>query len=181
MEQKNHVVLVDKDDNEIGIEEKLKAHQLGLLHRAFSVFLFRRKNGEIQVLLQKRAKEKYHCGGLWANACCSHPAKGENIIDAGKRRLKEEMGIEVYTLESVGSFTYKAEFANGLTEHEIDHVLIGVFDADVVSFNPNEVEDAKWISLENLEKEMFQHPDRFVPWLKLALAIIPKEAIMEIV
>jgi len=170
---KEYVVLVDEHDNEIGKEEKLKAHKFGLLHRAFSVFLFRKRGDDIQLLLQQRAKHKYHCGGLWANTCCSHPRAGEDIIEAGKRRLRQEMGIEIDQLKPVCSFKYKAAFANGLTEHEIDHVLVASFDSDQIDFNPDEVEAVRWISLDKLNRQMVENPDMFVPWLKLAYALIP--------
>ena len=117
------VVLVDKDDNEIGLMPKMEAHQKGILHRAFSVFLL---NSDNQILLQKRSSNKYHSGGLWTNTCCSHPRDGENIINAGKRRLSEEMGINTDLIEAF-KFTYKAKLENGLTEHEYDHVLIGKY------------------------------------------------------
>jgi len=169
MEQKEYVVLVDERDSQIGLEEKLKAHELGLLHRAFSVFLFRKKDNKIELLLQQRAKHKYHCGGLWANTCCSHPRDGEPVIKAGKRRLQEEMGIKDVSLEPVGKFAYKAVFENGLTEHEIDHVLIGHFDSDDINFNPEEVQAVRWVTLDQLEKELIEKPEIFVPWLAKAL------------
>ncbi|MFC1841650.1 isopentenyl-diphosphate Delta-isomerase [Candidatus Dependentiae bacterium] len=177
MTEKDFVILVDENDQEIGAEEKLKAHEQGLLHRAFSVFLFRKKGDEIQLLLQQRAKHKYHCGGLWANTCCSHPKKGEDIIEAGKRRLLEEMGIQVEHLKEVGSFTYKVEFENGLTEHEIDHVLIGAFDADTHNFNPEEVAQVQWVSLKKLKHDVIETPEIFAPWFPKALSIIKKEVI----
>jgi diphosphomevalonate decarboxylase len=172
MEQKEYVILVDLEDNETGKEEKIKAHKKGLLHRAFSVFLFRRKNNNIQLLLQQREKNKYHCGGLWANTCCSHPRSGEFLIDAGKRRLKEEMGIQLKTsLTDVGSFHYKAAFDNGLMEHEVDHVLIGTFNSDSIPFNPQEVETARWVPLDELANEYQQNPGRFTPWFLQAFTL----------
>jgi len=173
-------VLVDEHDNQIGTEEKLKAHELGLLHRAFSVFLFRKRGDKIELLLQQRAKHKYHCGGLWANTCCSHPREGELVIEAGKRRLKEEVGITVDELEHVGSFKYKAVFENGLTEHEIDNVLIGVFDSDDIGFNPEEVEQVRWISLEDLEREFVGKKEIFSPWFEKAFRVMPKDAIQKL-
>ena len=113
------VILVDENDNQVGVMPKLEAHQKGLLHRAFSVFIF---NSKYELLLQKRASSKYHSGGLWTNTCCSHPREGEEILDAAKRRLIEEMGIDT-SLRKVHDFIYKAELDNDLTEHEFDHVL----------------------------------------------------------
>jgi len=124
MVAKELVVLVDENDNEIGVEEKINAHRKGLLHRAFSIFVFNSKN---ELLLQKRAADKYHSGGLWSNTCCSHPRPGENLKDAAHRRLQEEMGFDC-SLREVFSFLYKKSFDNGLTEHELDHVFFGKFD-----------------------------------------------------
>jgi len=177
MKQKEYVVLLDENDNQIGLMEKMEAHRLGLLHRAFSVFIFRKKNEVVELLLQQRAQEKYHCGGLWTNSCCSHPREGEPVIEAGKRRLKEEMGIDIGFLEHVGSFLYRAEFQNGLIEHEIDHVLIGTFDSDSIDFNQDEVDDYKWIELEQLKLDMEESPEKFTPWLEKALLVIPDNKI----
>ena len=118
------VILVDKNDNQVGLMPKLEAHEKGLLHRAFSVFIF---NNEYKLLLQKRATSKYHSGGLWTNTCCSHPREGEDISEAANRRLFEEMGIKT-SLRKVYDFIYKAELDNGLTENEFDHVFYGVYD-----------------------------------------------------
>ncbi len=167
-----YVILVDEQDNAIGTEEKLKAHEEGLLHRAFSVFLFRKK-GPVELLLQQREKNKYHCGGLWANSCCSHPRQNESITEAASRRLQEELGIGAQ-LEPVGSFQYKAVFANGLTEHERDHVVVGVFDSESIPFNTAEVEAVRWISLAHLEDELNRNPEQFTPWFNLALKVALK-------
>ena len=129
-----YVVLVDEQDNAIGTMEKQQAHVEGVLHRAFSIFIF---NSEKKLLLQKRASSKYHCGGLWTNTCCSHPRETENIQDAAIRRLHEEMGMQC-ELNAIFSFVYKAEFENGLTEHEFDHVFIGHFHHHI-EFNTEEV------------------------------------------
>lgn len=172
IKQKEYIILVDQKDNEIGTEEKLKVHEKGLLHRAFSVFLFRGKNYNIELLLQKREKNKYHCGGLWTNTCCSHVRHGEFLIEAGKRRLKEEMGIELKkNLIDIGSFYYEVNFDNGLIEHEIDHVLLGAFDLDTINFNPNEVESTRWITLDRLNIEYRQHPEKFTPWFMPAFKL----------
>lgn len=165
-----HVILVDENDNPIGIAEKLEAHRNSLCHRAFSVFIFR---GD-EILLQQRAKHKYHSPLLWTNTCCSHPRPGEEILAAGQRRLKEEMGFET-SLRSLGSFHYIAHFNNGLTENEIDHVLVGTWDEKVISPNPEEVEAYRWITLEALKKELGMHPEWFTPWLNKALTVVEEK------
>ena len=157
------VVLVDKSGNQIGLMPKLEAHQKGILHRAFSIFLFNSKN---QILLQKRSLIKYHSAGLWTNTCCSHPRDGEDIIDAGKRRLYEEMGIKT-ELKKEFAFTYKAVLENGLTEHEFDHVLIGNFNGTPI-LNKDEVEDWKWMSLEEIEKNINENKDDYTVWFVIA-------------
>ena len=158
------VILVDANDKEIGTEDKLLAHKLGRLHRAFSILIF---NSEHQLLLQKRADSKYHCGGLWTNTCCSHPRPGESIEDAAHRRLIEEMGMDCELKEKF-SFKYKAEFDNGLTEHEIDHVLVGKSDEEPV-VNPEEVGEYKWADIDELKKDIIQNPDNYTPWFGLIL------------
>lgn len=155
----SEVILVNSNDEEIGSMEKLEAHQKGLLHRAFSVFIF---NDRYELLLQKRALDKYHSGGLWTNTCCSHPSPGDGLLAAAKRRLIEEMGIRA-PLEIISSFIYKAAFENGLIEHEFDHILIGRYN-DEVEINPMEVMDYKWISITDLNKEVSRHPDEFTIW-----------------
>ena len=157
------VVLVDKSGNQIGLMPKLEAHQKGILHRAFSIFLFNSKN---QILLQKRSLIKYHSAGLWTNTCCSHPRDGEDIIDAGKRRLYEEMGIKT-ELKKEFAFTYKAVLENGLTEHEFDHVLIGNFNGNPI-LNKDEVEDWKWMSLEEIEKDINENQEDYTVWFVIA-------------
>jgi isopentenyl-diphosphate delta-isomerase len=157
-----NVILVNELDEPIGEMEKMEAHEKGLLHRAFSVFIFNQKN---ELLLQKRASSKYHSGGLWSNSCCSHPRKGESVVDAGMRRLVEEMGFSV-PLESVFSFIYKAELDNSLTEHELDHVLIGRYE-DAPEMNLEEVEDWKYIELETLESDMKNRPELYTEWFKI--------------
>lgn len=170
-----NVVLVDAEDKVIGVEEKLKAHQLGLLHRAFSVFIYR-KNLEdpntFEFLLQQRHVNKYHCGGLWTNTCCSHPRLNEDIILAGQRRLKEEMAIEL-ALKHVGSFQYKASFDNGLTEHELDHVLLGEYDGvQTIVLDPREAQDFCWVSISRLQKELNLHKEHYTPWFKPAFDLV---------
>lgn len=166
----SYVILVDDRDQEIGIAEKLNAHQRGLLHRAFSVFVFRKINDHYELLLQQRNLQKYHSAGLWTNTCCSHPRPGENLQDAAKNRLKEEMGIDV-DLTEVGAFKYEAEVGNNLIEHEFDHVLIGFIGTSTIQINHNEVADYRWINLNVLENELNNNPEQFTSWFKQALAI----------
>ncbi len=157
------VILVDEQDNPIGTAEKMEAHQHGgKLHRAFSVLVF---NDKGETMLQRRAASKYHCPGLWTNTCCSHPRPDETSLVAATRRLQEEMGF-ICPLEEKFSFLYRAEFSNGLTEHEFDHVFIGRYN-DSPSINPMEADDWRWISMSDLEKEMADDPDRFTPWFTI--------------
>tara|TARA_B100001093_G_scaffold402127_1_gene389874 strand:- start:216 stop:743 length:528 start_codon:yes stop_codon:yes gene_type:complete len=153
------VILVDKEDAVLGYMEKQEAHIKGLMHRAFSVFIFNSNN---ELLLQKRASDKYHSGGLWTNTCCSHPRKDENNISAANRRLKEEMGMEC-DLEKVFTFTYKARLDKGLTEHEFDHVFFG-FTNQKPKINKQEVEDFKYISINDLEEAVVLKPEAFTEW-----------------
>lgn len=164
-----HVILVDAYDNEIGQAEKLEAHQKNLLHRAFSIFIFRNDQYD-EVLLQQRALHKYHSPGLWSNTCCSHPRPGESVLAAGQRRLHEELGFTT-PLRSTGSFIYNVHFDNGLAEHELDHVLIGVIGDNTPTINPDEIHDLRWIKLDALVAELAQHPDHFTPWFQQALKI----------
>ncbi|MDG1333629.1 MAG: isopentenyl-diphosphate Delta-isomerase [Crocinitomicaceae bacterium] len=157
-----NVILVNELDEPIGEMEKMEAHEKGLLHRAFSVFIF---NDQNELLLQKRASIKYHSGGLWSNSCCSHPRTGETNVEAGMRRLTEEMGF-IVPLDAVFSFIYKAELDNSLTEHELDHVLIGRFN-DAPAINLDEVEDWKYIDLDSLETDMANHPENYTEWFKI--------------
>ncbi len=160
----DEVVLVDMMDRETGREEKITAHEKGMLHRAFSVFLFQGDS----LLLQKRASSKYHCGGLWTNTCCSHPRAGEEVKEAAVRRLKEELGICVDDLMEVHSFVYHQEFDNGLTEFEYDHVLTGEYSGTWVE-NPDEVEEVKWVRLPKLLEEVRKNPAAYTPWFIVAL------------
>ncbi|OGT55130.1 MAG: isopentenyl-diphosphate delta-isomerase [Gammaproteobacteria bacterium RIFCSPHIGHO2_12_FULL_42_10] len=172
MSSTEYVVLVDEKDQEIGLSEKIKAHQKNLLHRAFSVFLFQGEPGKSALLLQQRAFHKYHSQGLWTNACCSHPRKGEDIIEAGMRRLQEELGITT-TLVDVGWFQYTAHFQNGLSENEVDHVLVGTLTPDIIlKPNPHEVHATRWITIDSLQQALTTHRDQYTPWLKQALEII---------
>ena len=159
-----YIILVNKSDTQTGTQEKMAAHEQANLHRAFSVFIFNKKG---EMLLQQRAKNKYHSGGLWTNACCSHPRPGEETEDAAHRRLKEEMGFDC-ELEKAFHFIYKTEFDFGLTEHELDHVFIGQYDGEIVP-NPAEVEDYKWIKVDDLKKEITDNSELFTSWFKLSI------------
>lgn len=165
------LILVDENDNEIGLMEKFAVHQKGSLHRAFSIFVF---NSKGELLLQQRADGKYHSGGLWTNTCCSHPINGEEIEFTIKKRLKDEMGIDCETNFQF-SFIYKAEFDNGLIEHELDHVYFGKSD-EIPMLNFLEAKDWKYISLENLEKVIHQNPNDYTPWLRICLPKIIMKA-----
>jgi len=156
------VVLVSETDDQLGLMGKLEAHEKGVLHRAFSVFIFN-KSGEL--LLQQRALDKYHSPGLWTNTCCSHQRDGESSIQAGKRRLMEEMGFTC-DLEEVFWFIYKADFDNGLTEHELDHVMVGYYDAEPL-VNKEEVASFKWMSLKDVKDDISRNPDRYTEWFKI--------------
>jgi isopentenyl-diphosphate delta-isomerase type 1 len=167
-----HVILVDENDKEIGTAEKLQAHKESLRHRAFSVFIFR-DIPKRELLLQQRANGKYHSPGLWTNTCCSHPRPGEDILASGQRRLREEMGFSL-PLTSLGWFHYIAHFDNGLTENEIDYVLVGTLQTEIVKPDKNEVQAYRWISIPDLKQEIAENPERFTPWLALALEMINK-------
>ncbi|KKR43300.1 MAG: Isopentenyl-diphosphate Delta-isomerase [Parcubacteria group bacterium GW2011_GWF1_40_6] len=158
----NLIILVDENDKPIGVEEKLKAHQNANLHRAFSIFVFNNKN---QLLLQQRALNKYHSGGLWTNTCCSHPMPGEDTINSAHRRLKEEMGFDTELVEAF-SFRYKAAFDNGLTENEFDHVFIGKHNNDPIP-NLSEVNTYKWVDVKWLEQDMQDNKEIYTAWLKI--------------
>ncbi len=156
------VILVNKDDEQLGTMPKLEAHKKGVLHRAFSVFI---TNDKGELLLQQRAASKYHSPLLWANTCCSHQREGESNITAGKRRLQEEMGF-VTELKDIFSFIYRAPFDNGLTEHELDHVLVGTYNENPI-INPEEVESFKWMTLEAVKVDMVVHPEIYTEWFKI--------------
>lgn len=156
------VILVDENDKQIGLMEKIEAHKKALLHRAFSVFIYNEKN---ELMIQQRAFHKYHSPGLWTNTCCSHQREGETNIEAGKRRLFEEMGFTTELSESI-SFIYKAPFDNGLTEHEFDHILIGKYTQNPIP-NPEEVANWKWIPLNELKNDIEQNPSDYTEWFKI--------------
>lgn len=156
------VILVNERDEPIGLMPKMEAHEKALLHRAFSVFIFNDNN---DLMIQQRALHKYHSPGLWANTCCSHQRDGESNIEAGMRRLQEEMGF-VTPLKETTSFIYKAPFDNGLTEHEYDHIMIGYYN-EAPEINPDEVADWKWMSLEALKSDIKETPQLYTAWFKI--------------
>ena len=164
MNNTEYVILVDKNNNELGLMEKHEAHEKALLHRAFSVFIF---NPEGKLLLQQRALSKYHSGGLWTNTCCSHPRANESTMDAAHRRLNEEMGFDCELTERF-HFLYQTPFENGLSEHELDFVFSGIYNGDPKP-NPDEVCNYRWISLPDLDKEILDYPERFTIWFKIIL------------
>jgi len=167
--QVEYVILVNTNDQRLGAMEKMEAHEKGVLHRAFSVFVF---NSEGKMLLQKRADEKYHSPGLWTNTACSHPRTGEKTTDAAHRRLVEEMGFDC-EIEEAFSFTYKADVGEGLTEHEFDHVFTGISDTMPVP-NPEEVSDYKYVELGWLEKDIVGNPGNYTVWFRIALKEVLK-------
>lgn len=156
------VILVNEQDEQIGLMPKMEAHEKALLHRAFSVFVFNDKN---ELMLQQRALGKYHSPGLWTNTCCSHQREGETNLAAGKRRLQEEMGF-VTKLEEKTSFIYKAPFDNGLTEHELDHILVGTYNG-TPTINKEEVASWKWMPLERVKDDIKEHPEYYTAWFKI--------------
>ena len=164
------VILVDHEDRQIGLEEKLKAHQNGgKLHRAFSIFVF---NSKGETMLQQRAQSKYHGGGLWSNTVCSHPRLGETPLDAAHRRLQEGMGFDC-DMREVFAFEYEAKMDKGLTEHEYDHVIFGNYD-HAPKPNPEEVQAWKWIGLDELKGDIAKNPDSYTPWLRIVMDDIIK-------
>jgi isopentenyl-diphosphate Delta-isomerase len=163
IEMMEKVILVDESDNMIGEMEKMEAHRKGVLHRAFSVFVL---DGSNRLLLHRRALEKYHSPGLWTNTCCSHPRAGESVPAAAHRRLMEEMGFDC-PLDDVFTFIYHAEFDNGLTEHELDHVLIG-FSEEKPVINTDEVHEYKWMSLPEIETSIRANPGIYTIWFRIA-------------
>lgn len=157
-----HVILVDAHDRELGLMEKMEAHQKGLLHRAFSVFVL---NDKKELLLQRRAFDKYHSGGLWTNTCCSHPRKDEDVEAAAHRRLLEEMGFDC-ALEKILDFVYRADFSDGLTEHEFDHVFVGYYNGNP-EINPQEVAEYKWMPLDDVKRDLQENPENYTEWFKI--------------
>ena len=163
------VILVNELDEQLGTMEKMEAHQKAILHRAFSVFIF---NSKGEMLLQQRAARKYHSGGLWTNACCSHPNPGEDILAAAQRRLKEELGFTTY-LKRAFHFTYKTSFENGLTEHEYDHVFTGLYE-DLIQPDKDEVSDYCYKTMEEIKNSLEIYPQKYTAWFHIAFPQILK-------
>ena len=162
MEQ--NLIWVDVYDHEIGYGEKLETHQKNILHRAFSVFLY----SDGKILIQQREKHKYHSGELWANSCCSHPRQGEEILVAAARRMEEELGIRqgACVLQEIDAFVYFQQY-DGLSEYEFDHVIVAEYSGDIQA-NPEEIQDLRWITYEDLERELMEQPQKFAAWFKIA-------------
>ena len=170
-EYEEEVILVDKHDVEQGTMEKMEAHKNGgTLHRAFSVFVFNTKG---ELLLQRRALHKYHSGGLWTNTCCSHPRPGETVIEAGHRRLEEEMGMQCKLVE-LFSFEYKAELDGGMTEWELDHVLLGLSNKEP-SINEEEVAEFKYMPLDDIDEDLNKNPQNYTEWFKICFERVKLE------
>lgn len=161
--EKEFVVLVDANDNDIGTMEKMEAHEKAVLHRAFSIFIFNTKG---EMLIHQRAFSKYHTPGLWTNACCSHPRLGETLQQATSRRLREEMGMEAH-IKKIFDFVYKADVGQGLIEHEFDHVFVGTTDV-LPNINREEVETYSYIKMDDLRNDINLHPEKYTVWFKIA-------------
>jgi isopentenyl-diphosphate delta-isomerase len=158
------VILVNENDEALGTMEKMEAHQKGVLHRAFSIFIY---NSQGEMLLQRRALNKYHSGGLWTNTCCSHPKAGESIEEAAKRRLMEEMGMAC-ELQPKFNFIYKSILDHGMTEHELDHVMIGTTDASP-NINPEEVAEYSYVSVDEIVEDLKNQPEKYTSWFTICL------------
>lgn len=167
--KEQQVILVNENDEPIGVMGKMEVHQKGLLHRAFSVFIFDSRG---KMLLQQRSGEKYHGAYLWTNACCSHPFPGENVVDAASRRLREELGCET-ALQEIFCFTYRAAVENGLCEHEFDHVLAGQYEG-ALRPDPREVAGYAYRTMEQIRLDIHDHPENFTSWFKIAFPKIEK-------
>ncbi len=184
----DELILVDGLDRQIGTASKERAHCEGLLHRAFSVVLTRQRKQQnpceqdsssseasnLEILLSQRAEGKYHCAGLWANSCCSHPRAGEVLPEAAYRRVREELGAEAKDLKEIGAFVYRAEFENGLCEYEYDHVLIGEF-SGTLNPDPSEVGDVRWASINQVARDLAERSELFAPWAFTVLSLVIAE------
>ena len=169
MTQTDYVILVDDKDNPVGKMEKQEAHVKGVLHRAFSIFIFNKNN---ELMLQQRALSKYHSPGLWTNTCCSHPRENEKTLEAAHRRMMEEMGFDC-DLEEAFTFTYKSDVGGGLTEHEFDHVFFGRSEIKP-KINREEVNDWKYMGMKNIREDMNEHPEKYTVWFRIAFDEVEK-------
>ncbi len=171
-----HVILVDEEDNPVGVMEKIEAHKRGgVLHRAFSILIF---NDKGQLMLQLRGRKKYHAGGLWTNTVCSHPRPGEDTLAAAHRRLVEEMGFDTELME-VGSFIYRAEVGNGLTEYEYDHVIVGFYNGEPKP-NPEEADGWKWMDFVDVLEDVERRSKIYTPWFRIMLEKMGEEILRRI-
>lgn len=169
--REDRLILVDGLDRETGEATKERAHREGLLHRAFSAALLRGTGAGTEILLSRRAEDKYHCGGLWANSCCSHPRAGEALAEAAARRIREELGCGASGLREIGSFVYRASFPSGLWEYEYDHVLLGRCEGEPAP-EPAEVSGTRWVSVPALADMLRREPALFAPWAFPVLSIV---------
>ncbi len=172
------IILVDKNDHQVGLANKMSVHEKGLLHRAFSIFVFRDTNNFLEILLQKRSSKKYHCANLWTNTCCSHARPGEDIILTAEKRLQEEFGFTL-NLYEVGYFSYCARLENNLIENEYDHVFIGKYTDENIKSDPEEINKFEWVSIESLLQNLNNNPRKYTPWLKQALDIALQKRYLE--
>ena len=166
----DELVLVDGLDREIGRATKERAHREGLLHRAFSVVLTREAADGTEIMLAQRAEGKYHSAGLWANSCCSHPRAGENLLDAAARRVREELGCQADGMHEVAAFAYRADFCDGIVEHEFDHVLAGRCIGEPAP-DPAEVGAIRWERIDAVAEELAAHPEHFSAWAPMVLTL----------
>ncbi len=167
----DELVLVDLLDRQVGTASKERAHKEGMLHRAFSVMLWRAGAHGPELLLSRRAEGKYHSGGLWANSCCSHPRAGEDLADAARRRVAEELGATIRELREVGAFVYRAPFANGTTEYEFDHVFVATYDGEAQP-DPTEVSEVRWVPTAHVMHEMLERPQKFCAWVPNVISLV---------
>ncbi|MGD9108698.1 MAG: isopentenyl-diphosphate Delta-isomerase [Gammaproteobacteria bacterium] len=165
------LILINEQDQIIGQAEKMRVHQEGLLHRAFSVFVFRQNSsGQRELLLQQRQFDKYHSKGLWTNSCCGHPRFGEGTIEAGQRRLQEEMGLMI-KLHEAGVFHYRVDLEGKMVENEMDHVLVGDYRNEMIDIDPDEVADYCWMKIDMLWQDLKKHPEKYTAWFAQALSL----------
>ena len=162
------VILVDRNDCEVGVEEKLAAHKAGRCHRAFSIFIFDDRVAPPRLLLQQRHPGKYHSGGLWSNTCCGHPRPGESVAAAASRRLQEELGLTI-PLDAVGRFHYRAELDQALIENEVDHLFVGHYRGESIKPNPDEISQIDWVSVAQLQQRLISQPGDYTAWLSQGL------------